>query len=271
MPAEENRPEKKTRQRERRQAYILVLPSLFTTGNLFCGFYAIVNAFSQEFEHAAYAILMAGVFDLLDGRVARITRSQSKFGMEYDSIADVISFGIAPALLVFVLALRDFGRVGFAVSFFYAACGALRLARFNTVSETLPRSYFIGLPIPAAANAVATLVIGSMGEDLAIPGNVWIFIVLALGLLMVSTVRYRSFKDFDLRHRRTFPLLVLLVAMIAFVIIRPELALPLICVYYAAWGVLREGVTMGRKLLVGRTPPAPAADKEGKGNVLGVE
>ncbi|MFM8315262.1 MAG: CDP-diacylglycerol--serine O-phosphatidyltransferase, partial [Deltaproteobacteria bacterium] len=115
-----------------RRAYILVVPSLFTTGNLFCGFYSIIHSFTNNFEAAAYAIFLAGIFDVLDGRVARITHSTSKFGVEYDSIADVVSFGVAPAVLAYVWALQPFGRLGWASAFFFAACGALRLARFNT-------------------------------------------------------------------------------------------------------------------------------------------
>src|SRR6516162_4347448 len=135
-----------------RHAYILVLPSMFTTGNLFCGFYSILHSFHHDFERASYAIILAGLFDVLDGRVARMTGSSSKFGLEYDSIADVVSFGIAPAILAYIWALEPFGRLGFAGAFFFAACGALRLARFNTIAEELPKSYFLGLPIPAAAN-----------------------------------------------------------------------------------------------------------------------
>lgn len=133
-----------------RRAYILVIPSLFTTGNLFCGFYAIIHTFASEFEQASYAILLAGIFDILDGRVARFTKSTSKFGVEYDSIADVVSFGVAPAVLVYVWALQPFGRLGWAGAFFFAACAALRLARFNTISEELPKAYFFRATYPCS-------------------------------------------------------------------------------------------------------------------------
>ncbi len=122
--------------------YILILPSLFTTGNLYCGFAAIIHSFNHNFEKAAYAIIIAGIFDVLDGRVARLTNSQSQFGIEYDSIADVVSFGIAPAALAYVWGLEDLGRVGWAVCFLFAACGALRLARFNSICQELPKSHF---------------------------------------------------------------------------------------------------------------------------------
>ena len=235
------------RDRDRRNAYILVLPSLFTTGNLFCGFYSILRSFNHDFERAAYAIILAGVFDLLDGRVARITKSTSKFGVEYDSIADVVSFGVAPAILAYVWALQGFGRLGWAGAFFFAACGALRLARFNTVSEELPKSYFLGLPIPAAANLVAAAVIAYHDLHFEYPEVIMLFLVFALGLLMVSTVRYRSFKDFDLRHRRSFYLLVILVGLVALAAVRPELALIALFGYYVAWGPIREGAGLLRR------------------------
>ena len=223
-----------------RHNYILVLPSMFTTGNLFCGFYSILHSFNHDFERASYAILLAGIFDILDGRVARITRSTSKFGVEYDSIADVVSFGIAPAILTYVWMLQPLGRLGWAGAFFFAACGALRLARFNTIAEELPKSYFLGLPIPAAANVIASVVIAHTELPWSHPEPVVLFLVFALGILMVSSIRYRSFKDFDLRHRRSFFLLVLLVGGLAFVAIKPELSLCLVFGYYAAWGPIRE-------------------------------
>lgn len=224
----------------RRHAYVLVLPSLFTTGNLFCGFYSIVRAFNHDFERAAYAIILAAVFDALDGRVARMAKAQSDFGVEYDSIADVVSFGMAPALLAYVWVLQSFGRLGWAGAFFFAACGALRLARFNVMSSELPKSYFIGLPIPAAANLIAAAVIAYHDLGFIYPEVVMLILVFALGLLMVSNIRYASFKDFDLRHKRSFVQLVLLVLLIAFAAVRPEIALCVIIGYYVGWGPVRE-------------------------------
>lgn len=231
-----------------RKTYILVLPSLFTTGNLFCGFYSLLHSFHHQFEKAAYAILLAGIFDVLDGRVARMTKSTSQFGVEYDSIADVVSFGIAPSILAYVWVLGDFGRLGWAGAFFFAACGALRLARFNTLAaEDSPKSYFLGLPIPAAANAVAALAIAGVDGAVEIPSGVVLASVFGLGLLMVSSVRYRSFKDLDLRRRQGFFFLVLFVVLLAMVAIRPELTLLLLFSYYAAWGPLSEGVLWLRR------------------------
>ena len=232
-----------------RHAYILVLPSMFTTGNLFCGFYSIVRSFNHDFERAAYAIILAGLFDLLDGRVARMTNSTSKFGVEYDSIADVVSFGVAPAILAYVWVLQPFGNIGWAAAFFFAACGALRLARFNTIpEESQPKSYFIGLPIPAAANMVSAAAILYHSFHFDYPHVIMLVAMFALGLLMVSSVRYRSFKDFDLRHRRSFFQLVLLVMLLAIAAIKPEITLAIIFGYYVLWGPIREGASLLRRV-----------------------
>lgn len=226
--------------RRDRNAYILVLPSLFTTGNLFCGFYSILRSIHGDYVFAAVLVIIAGVFDTLDGRVARMTRSQSRFGVEYDSISDVVSFALAPSILAYLWALKPYGRMGVALSFFFVACGALRLARFNTIQQELPKSYFIGLPSPAAALFIASLVIAHFDVRFARPDIIAVIAMAALGLLMVSNIRYRSFKDFDLRHRRRFFLLVFLMIGLAFVIIRPEIAVFVILTYYVGWGPVRE-------------------------------
>jgi len=226
--------------RRDRQAYILVLPSLFTTGNLFCGFYSILRSIHGDYTLAALLILLAGVFDSLDGRVARMTRSQSRFGVEYDSISDVVSFAMAPSILAYLWAVQAYGRVGVAASFLFTACGALRLARFNTVADDFPKSYFVGLPSPAAALFVAAVAIAHSEVHFSRPDLILLPALVLLGLLMVSTVRYRSFKDFDLRHRRRFFMLVFLIVGLAFVIIHPEVGLLVLTSYYVFWGPVRE-------------------------------
>lgn len=225
-----------------RHAYILILPSLFTTGNLFCGYYSILRSVHGDFVFAGLMILAAGVCDVLDGRVARMTRTQTKFGMEYDSIADVVSFGMAPALLGYLWALKPYGRAGVAACFLYAACGALRLARFNTLAANAdaPRSYFIGLPSPAAAITIGALAIANADLGWSRPEWVLFPCLVGLGLLMVSNIRYRSFKDFDVRHRRRFFLLVFLIVGLAFVILKPEVAVLALLFYYVLWGPVRE-------------------------------
>jgi CDP-diacylglycerol--serine O-phosphatidyltransferase len=223
-----------------RRAYILVVPSLFTTGNLFCGFYSIIRSFGGEFESAAYAIFLAGIFDVLDGRVARFTKSTSKFGVEYDSIADVVSFGVAPAVLAYVWVLQPFGRLGWASAFFFAACGALRLARFNTIASELPKSYFLGLPIPAAAYSIAASYVAFAQLDFDYSPYVMLVLAPLLGFLMVSSIRYRSFKDLNLKHKRSFVWLVLIVIGVALIATQPEVGIGLVFAYYVLGGAVRE-------------------------------
>lgn len=223
-----------------RRAYILVIPSLFTTGNLFCGFYSIIHSFAGEFENAAYAIFLAGIFDVLDGRVARFTQSTSKFGVEYDSIADVVSFGVAPAVLAYVWALQPFGRLGWASAFFFAACGALRLARFNTIADELPKAYFLGLPIPAAAYSIGAAYIAFAQLNFEYSPHVLLILSPLLGFLMVSSIRYRSFKDLDFKTKRSFIWLVLIVIGVALIATQPEVGIGLVFAYYVLGGALRE-------------------------------
>ena len=222
-----------------RRAYILVIPSLFTTGNLFCGYYAIIHSFSHQFEKAAYAIFLAGIFDVLDGRVARITRSTSQFGVEYDSIADVVSFGVAPAVFAYMWALEPMGRLGWASSFFFAACGALRLARFNTIAAELPKAYFLGLPIPAAAITLISAYLTLHDIDRPFLPYFVLSLAVLLGLLMVSNIRYRSFKDLDLRHPRSFFLLVGMLVLITAIAMKLELAF-FVLGYYVFGGAIRD-------------------------------
>ncbi|MFM8268573.1 MAG: CDP-diacylglycerol--serine O-phosphatidyltransferase [Pseudomonadota bacterium] len=237
---------------QKNRHYILVLPSIFTTGNLFCGFFAIINSFSHQFERASFAIFFAGLFDVLDGRVARMTKSQSKFGIEYDSIADVVSFGLAPAVMTYVWVLEPFGRLGWAGAFFFAACGALRLARFNTLSQDLPKSYFVGLPIPAAANMVAATFLAHKELQFSHVELVMMALMFCLGSLMVSTVRFRSFKDFDLRHPRSFFYLVAVVIVFVAFAWKYEVALAVLIGLYIAWGPVREGISKLKSSMTGK-------------------
>ena len=202
---------------------IYLLPNLFTTGCLFAGFYAIVSAMNGRFEHAAVAIFIAMILDGLDGRVARMTNTQSAFGAEYDSLADMVSFGLAPALVVYVWALSDIGKLGWLGAFIYTAGTALRLARFNTQVGRADKRYFQGLASPAAAAIVAGMVwVGTdnaiAGYDLRIPA---FFLTLMAGLLMVSIIRYRSFKDLDLRNKVPFVAIIVVVMVFVFISIDP--------------------------------------------------
>ncbi len=227
---------------------IYVLPNLITTMNMFFGFFGIIRAVRGDFTFAAYAIVAAAVFDLLDGRVARMTKTKSIFGAQYDSLCDLVSFGISPALLLFLWSLHPFGRVGWLICFFYAACGALRLARFNVYSimtdnneievEAENKSYFFGLPIPMAAGIVASAVLAFKDQEIDPVGSpVVLVITLLVGIAMVSNFPYRSFKDVDLRKRLPFTYLVFGVAVLAFVAIRPEITLFVLFVLYTFLGL----------------------------------
>lgn len=210
---------------------IYLLPNLLTTAGLFFGFYAIVSSMNGQFQMAAIAIFIAMVFDGLDGRVARMTHTESDFGAEYDSMADIVSFGMAPALVAYNWALSDLGKLGWLAAFIFVAGGALRLARFNTAHGSADKRYFQGLAIPSAAAIVAGMVwVGAKYE--IDPQNVSLIVALftiACGLLMVSNFRYHSFKDVDWRGKVNF--LMILVVVLAFVIVATEPALVLFVLF----------------------------------------
>ncbi len=227
--------------------HIYVLPNLLTTVNMFFGFFSIIYAIYGEFLISAGAIVVAAIFDLLDGRVARMTHSTSRFGAELDSLSDLVSFGLAPGLLLFLWSLQPFGRLGWLASFFYVSCGALRLARFNVQSEKVGKAYFQGLPIPMAAGIVASAVLAF--EDLEMDAaRSWILLTMTflLGFVMVSNFRYRSFKDIDLKRRLPFRFLVAGVFLLAVVAIRPETTLFLLFLSYAILGAVFGIWRLGR-------------------------
>lgn len=234
--------------RQRMHIHIYVLPNLLTTANMFFGFFAIVHAIMGDYTLAAYAIVAAAVFDLLDGRVARLTHSTSQFGAEYDSLCDLVSFGIAPGLLLFLWALQPFGRIGWLASFFYVACGALRLARFNVQKTVIEKTFFQGLPIPMAAGIVASSVLAFTDLDLEASRS-WGLLAMTflLGFVMVSTFRYRSFKDLDLRQRLPFSYLVGGVFIFAIVAIRPEVMLFVLFLTYAVLGAVFGILNLGKQ------------------------
>lgn len=226
---------------ELRRRGIYVLPNLFTTAALFSGFFAIVQAMQGSFEKAAVAIFIAMVLDGLDGRVARMTRTQSAFGAEYDSLSDMVSFGVAPALVMYEWALSGMGRLGWIAAFIYCACAALRLARFNTTLEVMDKRYFQGLPSPAAAALVAGFVwvmmdFGVVGEEVR-----WIaaFVTVFAGVTMVTNFRFYSFKDINLK--KSVPFIVVAAFVLAFVLISsypPGVLFGLFCIYSLSGYVL---------------------------------
>lgn len=206
---------------------IYILPNLFTTAALFAGFFAIVQAIQGDFDHAAMAIFIAMVLDGLDGRVARLTHTQSAFGAEYDSLSDMVSFGVAPALVMYEWALHDMGRLGWIAAFIYCAGAALRLARFNTTLEVMDKRYFQGMPSPAAAALVAGLVWVMMTSG--VPGSDvrWLACGLTIfaGVTMVSNIRYYSFKDINLRKSVPFFVIAAIALALALGAYSPEITL----------------------------------------------
>ncbi|PPC94576.1 MAG: CDP-diacylglycerol--serine O-phosphatidyltransferase [Methylotenera sp.] len=241
---------------------IYLLPNLFTSAALFAGFYAIVQAMNERFEYAAVAIFIAMVLDGLDGRVARMTNTQSAFGAEYDSLSDMVSFGVAPALILYVWALKPLGKLGWIAAFIYCACAALRLARFNTKLDDAhqDKRYFQGLPSPAAAALLAGFVwvsyeYGVSGRDVFFGILQWKWmawgITVFAGLSMVSDLRFYSGKDINLKE--SVPFFVVLGVMLAFVLISyspPEVLFFIMMVYalsgYALW--LKTKIEKSRKL-----------------------
>lgn len=228
-----------------RRRGIYLLPNLFTTAGLFAGFYAIVAAMNTRYAAAAVAIYVAMIMDMLDGRVARLTNTQSDFGKEYDSLSDMASFGLAPALVIYEWALSKmgtfgwgWGKLGWLASFVYAAGAALRLARFNSRHDTADKRYFQGLASPAAAALIAGLV--WVCDDLGIRGEqmLWVSFImtLAAGGLMVSNVRYYSFKDIDLRNRVPFFVMLLVVLVFVFTSIDPPKVLFTVALVYGLSG-----------------------------------
>ena len=216
---------------------IPLLPSLFTTGNLFCGYYSVIATLQGKYAPAALVIGIAVVIDGLDGRIARMTNSESAFGEAFDSLADVLTFGMAPAALMFSWALTDLERLGWMTGFFFLACSATRLARFNVQAGGHDRRYFVGLPVPPAAGMLAALAFFSptaVATEAVSYGVVAMVVMLAL--LMISKVRYRSFKNIDLRARRPYPLIALLAIGFALIANAPQTVLLLLASVYVASG-----------------------------------
>lgn len=212
---------------------IYLVPNFITTANMFCGFYSIIAAIHSEFVTAAWAIVAAGIFDMLDGRIARLAKATSQFGVEYDSLSDLISFGIAPGILLYQWALEPYDRLGWLAAFLFVACGALRLARFNVNCSSLPKNYFQGVPITMAAEVVATFVI--FNQTVEWPSSREPFVlVLTFGLasLMVSTIRFPSYKELNWRSRATFGYLMVGVLAMILIAAKPEVTLFLLLSAY---------------------------------------
>ena len=215
---------------------IYLLPTLFTTGNLCCGFFSLIEAGRGQFGIAALLIIAAGILDGLDGRIARMTGTTSDFGVEYDSLADIASFGIAPAFLAYEWALAPFHRIGWLVAFVFVACAATRLARFNIQHGTADKRFFAGLPSPAAAGTIASIVFAFPDPPVHLGTSVVIgAAVLAVALLMVSRIRYRSFKNLDLKSPRSYLTVLPLVLALVVVLVHPQ-SMMIVAACYVLWG-----------------------------------
>src|SRR3954469_1012249 len=230
--------------RLRRGVYLL--PSLLTMGNMFCGYACVVYAMRGEYATAAPFIGFAVILDMLDGRIARLTNTTSEFGVEFDSMADIISFGVAPAVLSYAWGLQSLGRLGWAAGFMFVACAAMRLARFNILSATGgDKRYYVGMPSPPAAAVIAATVFmypyGLYDYRAALPA---LAMVLVPAVLMVSTIKYRSFKDLDLGSRRSFRVLVIIAAGIVAIWTHPKAVLLVAAYAYLASGFI--GLAMSR-------------------------
>ena len=217
---------------------IYILPNLFTTASLFFGFYSIIASIGGDFSRAAVAIIISCILDGLDGKIARVTNTTSKFGAEYDSLSDLIAFGMAPAILAYSWALVSFGRYGWLAAFLFVVCGALRLARFNVQIGIIDSKVFNGLAIPAAATVIATAVLffyylggeGQFNHVSVLAGTV------ALSLLMVSNIKYHSFKDMDFFSRKPFMTFVLIIFMLTVIVLEPQIMLFVLALSYSLSG-----------------------------------
>lgn len=229
--------------RELSRKGIYIIPNLFTSGNLFCGVFAIISILESQYTRAAVSILVAMIFDTLDGKLARLTKTTSRFGLEYDSLSDLVSFGVAPGLMVYSWALSAYGRLGWVALFLFIVCSALRLARFNVQISGPESKDFIGLPTPAAAGLIATMVIFdqnviSFGEEI----RPYIVLSLAylLAFLMVSQIRYRSFKHLNLRDRKPFGVLVGILLVFLVLVTAPQVMLFFLSALYVLSGIAEK-------------------------------
>jgi CDP-diacylglycerol--serine O-phosphatidyltransferase len=244
---------------------VYLLPNLVTTGGLFSGFYAIISTFKEEYRLAAIAILVALVFDSLDGRVARMTKSSSRFGVEYDSLSDLVAFGVAPGVLAYRWALEPWGVWGWLAASLYVICGALRLARFNVQVDVVDKRSFVGLPIPSAAGVVATTILMYYflgGEGTTNKHITLLLLIYALAGLMISTIPYFSFKELPLGRRQPFWSLILGIIVIQLTIAEPQIMLFSIFACYSLSGPIRAVVRLGKRQWQDEVPGIDMTDQQ---------
>jgi len=248
-------------QRDNLKKGVYILPNLFTSASLFAGFYSLVATLNGDFLHAAWAVIISMFCDGADGRVARMTRTTSRFGIEYDSLADLVAFGVAPGLLVYEWALRPYGKWGWSAAFLYVICGALRLARYNVQIDNIESVTFNGLPIPVSAGMVVSTVLllyqfGSTGpvQHVAI-----LLLIFVLAILMVSNIKFVSFKEMELRKRKPFTAFLGLVLLLVLFVNEPQIVLFTVSVLYVLHGPIRTLILWKRKPPASETP-----DPEGR-------
>jgi CDP-diacylglycerol---serine O-phosphatidyltransferase len=230
---------------------VYLLPNLITTAGLFAGFYSVIASLHADFFRAAVAILVANIFDILDGRIARLTNTTSRFGIEYDSLSDLVAFGVAPGILVYRWALEPWGTWGWLAASLYVACGALRLARFNVQYDNAEKRHFIGLPIPAAAELIAAIVLlyyRFQGEGATHKHFLLLLVTYTLAGLMVSNMKYFSFKETELYRRQPFWILIAIIVLLKLVIAEPQIMLFTGFLLFALSGPLRWLFIRGKRL-----------------------
>ena len=242
---------------------IYILPNLLTTGNLLCGFWSIISVFQERFYFAAVAILLAAVFDEFDGKVAKLSGTTSKFGMQYDSLADLVSFGVAPALLAFSWALRPYGKFGWLAAFLFVACGAIRLARYNVLASVGETKYFKGLPIPVAAAVIAftILLYFQLIETDWVKDIVILVMIYVLAFLMVSNIRYFSLKELNLAKRKPFSILIFVVLSLVVIVMEPVVVLFAFVLFYVFSGPVSMVLAWRKKKVLSKNEPAPQEDR----------
>jgi len=228
---------------------IYLLPNTLTLCGLFCGFFAIVASINGNYLHAAWAIIIANIFDGLDGWIARLTNTTTRFGIELDSLSDLVAFGVAPAVMIYKWGLMPFGRIGWAVAFLFVACGALRLARFNIQTGQTSSKAFRGLPIPGAASVICSVVIFYYEFWTGIPDKNILFPILVtlLSLLMVSTLRFHGAKEIDFKERKPFWVLIVFVIVLFVLLVHPSTAIFIFAMTYLLWGIIENIYLFFRK------------------------
>ncbi len=246
-------------QKDQMRKGIYILPNLFTTASLFAGIYAIISSIQGQYIHAAIAIPISLVLDGLDGRIARMTHTTSQFGVEYDSLSDLVAFGVAPAILAYNWSLASFGKWGWLAAAMFVICGALRLARFNVQVGVIDSRYFNGLAIPAAAIVISSTVLlyFYLGGEGTYPHVSILVGVMTLALLMVSNIKFYSFKDLHFLTREPFMTVVLAVILMIIVLAEPQIMIFTFAVSYAISGPLWWLLRMARRLFTGKPQAMP--------------